>query len=86
MNVINIYKMMSEKHKNNLKSYYICAGIYSCYSDISDEDVTFIYEICEKIENENINPFSISFYLTDNFSRGNLTKEQIKTASSGENL
>lgn len=84
MNIINMYKTMPEMHKKNLKSYYICDGIYSCYPDISDEDATFIYEVCKKIGNENINPFSISFYLTDNFSKGNLTKEQIKNASSGE--
>ena len=37
-----------------------------------------------KVNNENINPFSIAHYLTDNYTRGNLTKEQIENATSSE--
>lgn len=84
MNVMNAYKTMPEFHKNNLKSYCIYDGIYTSFPDISDEDSKFIHDVCLKIENENINPFSISHYLTDHYTRGNLTKNDIKNATSRE--
>ena len=84
MDIFLIYKTMPEIHKNNLKSYYILQGIYDCFPSISDEDARFIYDISLKIKNENINPYSISHYLTDHYTRGNLTKKDLETATSNE--
>lgn len=84
MEALEAYKTMPEFHKSNLKSYYIYDGIYSAFPDISDEDSHFIHSICLKIINENINPFSISHYLTDHYTRGNLTKNDLKNATSRE--
>ena len=78
------YKTMPEWHKDNIKFYYIYDGIFNAFPDIDEEDAKFIFSICEKIENENINPYSISHYLTDHYTNGTLSKEQIKQASSGE--
>ena len=75
MDIFSIYKTMPETHKENLKSYYIFKGIYDCFPDIDEEDAKFIYKITSKVENENINPYSISHYLTDHYTRGNLTKK-----------
>jgi len=84
MDVLFGYKSMPEWHKKNIKNYFIYDGIYTAFPSISEEDARFIYEKCLKIENENINPFSIAHYLTDNYTRGNLSKEQINKATSGE--
>ncbi len=80
----NAYITMPEYHKNNIKSYYIYDGIYTCFPDVSEEDAKFIFKICDRIENENINPFSIAHYLTDHYSRGNISKEDMENATSGE--
>lgn len=84
MDIFSIYKTMPETHKENLKSYYIFKGIYDCFPDIDEEDAKFIYKITSKVENENINPYSISHYLTDHYTRGNLTKNDLEKATSGE--
>lgn len=84
MDVFDMYRTMPEFHKNNIKSYYILKGIYDCFPDIDLEDVKFIYNISLKVENENINPYSISHYLTDHYTRGNLTKKDLEKATSGE--
>lgn len=78
------YKSMPAWHKENIKSYCIYDGIYTTFPSISEEDARFIYNNCMRVENENINPFSIAHYLTDNYTRGNITKEQIEQATSGE--
>lgn len=78
------YKTMPEGHKNNLKSYYIYNGIYSAFYDISDDDAKFIHDICMRVDNENINPFSISYYLAEKYTLGILSKEQLENAKSGE--
>jgi len=78
------YKSMPEWHRSNIKDYYILDGIYTVFPSISEEDARFIYDICMKVDNENINPFSIAHYLTDNYTRGILTKDQIEKATSGE--
>lgn len=84
MDVFSIYKAMPEVHRNNLKSYYILEGIYDCFPDIAEDDAKFIHDISVKVENENINPYSISHYLTDHYTRGNITKEDLEKASSSE--
>ena len=75
------YKTMPEGHKNNLKSYYIYNGIYSAFYDISDDDAKFIHDICMRVDNENINPFSISYYLAEKYTLGILSKEQLENLS-----
>lgn len=71
-------------HKSNLKDYYIYEGIYNCFPDICDEDAIFIFNICNKVENENINPYSVAHYLTDHFSQGNLSKTDLEDATSSD--
>jgi len=78
------YKSMPEWHRSNIKDYYILDGIYTVFPSISEEDARFIYDVCMKINNDYINPFSVAHYLTDNYTRGNLTKEQIEKATSSE--
>lgn len=84
MDAFNGYKTMSELHKNNIKSYYIYDGIYTAFPDIDDKDAKFIHNICCNIDTGDISPFSISHYLTDHYTRGLLTKEELKNATSGE--
>lgn len=84
MDAFLIYKTMPKFHKQNLKYYYILQGIYDCFPSISDEDARFIYDISLEIKNENINPYSISYYLTDHYTRGNLTKKDLEKATSNE--
>lgn len=84
MNVFDAYKTMPQWHKDNLKDYYILDGIYTVSPDISDEDAQFIYSICQKVKNENVNPFSISHYLTEHYINGNIFEEELKKASSGD--
>lgn len=84
MDILSAYKTMPEWHKDNLKSYYIYDGIYTVFPGISEEDARFIFDICNNIENENINPFSIAHYLTDHYTRGNLSKDDLKNATDGE--
>lgn len=84
MNVIFGYKTMPEWHKNNLKNYYILDGIYTVSPDISEEDAQFIFDICKDIKNEKVNPFSIAHYLTEHYLNGDIFKEELKKAASGE--
>lgn len=84
MDAFYAYKMMPEWHKNNLKDYYFLDGIYTVSPNICDEDAQFIFSVCQKVENENVNPFSISHFLTEHYIHGNLTKEQLEKADSGE--
>lgn len=84
MDVFDMYKTIPELQKNNIKSYYIIKGIYDCFPDVDENDARFIYKISLKVENENINPYSVSHYLTDHYTRGNLTKSDLEKATSGE--
>ena len=83
-NLLEMYKNMSDSFKNNLEKFYILDGIYTCFPDICEEDAKFIFSICLNVENENVNPFSISHYLTDHDTRGNITKKELENASSGD--
>lgn len=78
------YQSMPEVHKNNLKYYIIYDGIFTVLPSISEEDAEFIFKICNKVENENINPYSVAHYLTDQYTRGNITKKELEEATSGE--
>lgn len=84
MDVLFGYKTMPEWHKNNLKSYCIYDGIFTVSPDISDEDAKLIFELCEKNMNDNINPFTISHFITDEFTKGNLTREELENAKIGD--
>ena len=84
MDILFAYKTMPEWHKENLKNYLIYDGIYTCFPDIAEEDARFIFKVCNKVDNENINPFSIAHYITDYFTRGNLSKNDLEKATSGE--
>lgn len=84
MNVIFGYKTMPEWHKNNLKNYYILDGIYTVSPDIEEEDAQFIFDICKNIKNEKVNPFSIAHYLTEHYLNGDIFKEELEKAASGE--
>ena len=84
MDVFNAYKTMPEWHKSNIENYYILNGIYTVSPNISDEDAQFIFLICKKVDNENVNPFSISHFLTDNYINKNITKSQLQDAKPSE--
>lgn len=83
-NLLEMYKSMPDYYKNNLEKLYILDGIYTVSPDISKEDAELIYSICEKNLNENVNPFSISHYLTDHYTRGNITKKDLESARIGD--
>lgn len=81
--ILDQYKNLSENDKNNLLDYLIYNGIFKVYPMISDKDAIFLFKVCKKVENKNINPFSISHYLTDHYISGDITKDDLKNASSG---
>lgn len=76
--VLYAYKTMPQFHKDNLVSYLIYEGIYTVCPSITDEEAEFIYKICSKDTNENVNPFTISHYITDEYTKGNITKEELE--------
>lgn len=84
MNVIFCYKTMPEWHKTHIKDYYILDGIFTVSPDISEEDAQFIFNISQKVKNEKVNPFSIAHYLTEHYINGNIFKEELEKATSGE--
>lgn len=84
MNVIFGYKTMPEWHKTHIKDYYILDGIFTVSPDISEEDAQFIFNIIQKVKNEKVNPFSIAHYLTEHYINGNILKEELEKATSGE--
>ena len=84
MDIFDAYKTMPEWHRNKLKDYYILDGIYTVSPKISDEDARFIFSICQKVKNEKVNPFSISYYLTEHYLRGDIFEEELKKATSGD--
>jgi len=78
--LIYCYKTMPDFHKNNMKNYLILDGIYTVYPNISDEDVEFLFNTCLRVENEKLNPYAIAHYLTDEYVKKNITKNQLLTA------
>ncbi len=76
--ILYAFKTMPEFHKENLESYLIYQGIFSVFPSISDEEAEFLYNICYKTGNENVNPFTISHYITDEYTKGNISKEELK--------
>ena len=83
-NTLFSYKSMPQFHKDNIKNYYIYDGIFTVSPSITDEEAQMIFEVCLKCNNENINPYSIAYFLTDNYVSGNITKEEMLEASSGD--
>lgn len=81
---LNHYRNLSDYDKNNLENYMIYNGIFKVFPAISKEDVDFIFGVCKKVENENINLYSISHYITDNYMSGNITKNDLEKATSGD--
>ena len=63
-----------------MKNYLILDGIYTVYPNISDEDVEFLFNTCLRVENEKLNPYAIAHYLTDEYVKKNITKNQLLTA------
>lgn len=84
MNSFDAYKTMPEWHKENLKDYYILDGIYTVSPKISDKDAQLILSICQNVENENVNPFSISHYLTEHYLNGDISEKELKEIDSGD--
>lgn len=78
------YKTMPEWHKDHIKDYYILDGIYKAEPKISDEDAQYIFNICQKVKNEKVCPFSIAYYLTEHYMKADLEDEELKIATSGE--
>ena len=44
--LITCYKIMPEYHKNHLESYLILQGIYDIIPEISDEESSLLFNIC----------------------------------------
>lgn len=79
------YKTMPQWHKDHIKDYLIYDGIYNEFPSITEEDARFIHKIiCDKVHNNNVNPYSIASYLTDNYTRGNISKNDLENANSGQ--
>lgn len=79
------YKKLSDRTKDNLEKYLIIQGIYDIYPEISDEEAQLILNFCDNNMSENINPLTLSHQLTDQFFKGNITKEEL-TKSQGINI
>lgn len=75
--LLNGYKKMSNITKDNLEKYLIIQGIYDIYPEISDEEAQMILNFCDNNMTENINPLTLSHQLTDQFYKGNITKEEL---------
>jgi len=84
MDVLFGYKSMPEWHKEHIKDYYILDGIYTVSPDIEEQDAQFIFNVCKKLKNEKVDPFSIAHYLTDHFLKGDIYEEELEKAASGE--
>ena len=82
--ILNHYRNLSDYDKDNLENYLIYDGIFKVFPGISKEEVDFIFGTCKKVENENLNPFSISHYITDNYMSGHITKNDLEKATSGD--
>ncbi len=77
-NTIEIYKSLPEFYKKDLEKFLICHGIYETFPEIDDEDGAIIYEFCLKNINENTNVLRLSNYITDEFTKGNISLEELK--------
>ncbi len=75
--LLNDYKKLSDITKDNLEKYLIIQGIYDIYPEISDEEAQLILDFCDNNMTENINPLTLSHQLTDQFYKGNITKEEL---------
>ena len=82
--ILNHYRNLSDYDKDNLENYMIYDGIFKVFSAISEENVDFIFGICKKVENENINLYSVAHYITENYISGNITKKDLENAMSGD--
>lgn len=71
------YKKLSNTTKDNLEKYLIIQGIYDIYPEISDEEAQLILNFCDNNMTKNINPLTLSHQLTDQFYKGNITKEEL---------
>ena len=78
--LITCYKIMPEYHKNHLESYLILQGIYDIIPEISDEESSLLFNICNNNMQENINPLTLSHNLTDMYYKGIITKKDIEKA------
>jgi len=78
IDVFNAYQTMPEFHKNNLENYLICHGIYTTFPDICEEDAKIIYDFCVKNKDENTNVYRFSSYLTNEFTNGSISEEELK--------
>lgn len=94
MDALYGYRKLSKGHKYNLKKYLIYDGIYEEAPGIRDEDARFIFSICERIIDENINLYESAKYLTKQFIRlyhgesflDDLTNNDICSAVSSYNV
>lgn len=76
--LLNEYKEMTESTKDNLEKYLIIQGIYDIYPEISDEEAQLILNFCDKNMTENVNPLTLSHQLTDQFYKGNISKDELE--------
>lgn len=77
-NIIKTYKNLPNFYKKDIEKLLICHGIYETFPEIADEDSEIIYEFCLKNINENTNVFKLSNYITDEFTKGNISLEELK--------
>lgn len=77
-NIIKTYKNLPNFYKKDLEKLLICHGIYSTFSEIDDRDMEKIYEFCLKNIDENTNVFKLSSYLTNEFTNGSISEEELK--------
>ena len=82
-NILSSYKKLTDYDKNNLDNYLIFKGIFTISPSLPEEEALFIFDVCKKVENENINLFSVAHYITDNYISGNITKNILREANSG---
>lgn len=81
-NILSSYKKLTDYDKNNLDNYLIFKGIFTVSPSLSEEEALFLFDMCKKVENENINLFSVAHYITDNYISGNITKNNLIEANS----
>lgn len=83
-NILSNYKKLTAYDKNNLDGYLIFRGIFTVCPSLPEEEALFLFDVCKKVENENINLFSVAHYITDNYMSGNITKNDLEKATSGD--
>ena len=82
--ILNQYRNLSYNDKNNLLDYLIYDGIFQVYPLIPYKEAMFIFKICKRFENKNINPFSVAHFLTEHYISGEITKVDLENATSGQ--